>query len=305
MNEQSSKGQWGSRFGFFAAAVGSAVGLGNLWGFPYKMGNNGGFAFLLIYLILFAFVGVVMMLTELTLGRKTGKGVIQAYATIGKKYSFIGWLGWLSPFLILAFYNVLGGYCMKYMVANFGDIFHTSWGVNGADSAAYFASFYSDQVQSVIYTVIFLALSVFVVAKGVSSGIEKVSTIAMPALFVMLLIVIIRACTLPGAGAGLEYVFKPNFEVFTGKGWISVLASAGGQLFFSLSLAMGIMITYGSYMPKNEDLQQSAIVIPFADTIVAVMAAMATMPAVFAAGLDPGQGPGMLFVTLQTVFQAM
>ena len=152
----------------------------------------------------------------------------------------------------------------------------------------------ADQVQSVIYTVIFLALSVFVVAKGVSSGIEKVSTIAMPALFVMLLIVIIRACTLPGAGAGLEYVFKPNFEVFTGKGWISVLASAGGQLFFSLSLAMGIMITYGSYMPKNEDLQQSAIVIPFADTIVAVMAAMATMPAVFAAGLDPGQGPGML-----------
>ena len=156
-----------------------------------------------------------------------------------------------------------------------------------------------------MYTLIFLGLCLLVVGKGISEGIEKVSTIAMPALFVMLVVVIIRACTMPGASAGLEFVFKPNFEVFKGIGWISVLASAGGQLFFSLSLAMGIMVTYGSYVHKNDDLQSSSIIIPFADTLVAVMAAMATMPAVFASGLDPGQGPGMIFVTLQTVFQAM
>ena len=304
-NLNTDKGQWGSKFGFFMAAIGSAVGLGNLWGFPYKMGNNGGFAFLLIYLILFVVVGVAMTLTELALGRKTGRGVIYAYSQLGKKYSFIGWLGWLSPLLILAFYNVLGGYCIKYMVANFGDIFGASWGIGDVDSGEYFASFFSNQLQSTVFTLIFLGLCLLVVGKGVSEGIERFSTIAMPALFVMLVIVIIRACTMPGAEAGLEFVFKPNFEVFEGTGWISVLASAGGQLFFSLSLAMGIMVTYGSYVKKEEDLQTSSIIIPFADTVVAVMAAMATMPAVFSAGLDPGQGPGMIFVTLQTVFQAM
>ncbi|MBQ1490009.1 MAG: sodium-dependent transporter [Eubacterium sp.] len=304
-HEGHKKEQWGSRFGFLMATIGSAVGLGNLWGFPYKMGNNGGFAFLLIYLILFVSVGVAMTLTELSLGRKTGKGVVGAYKEVSSKYTFIGWLGWLSPLLILAFYNVLGGYCVKYMIANLGDIFHASWGIGDADSGEFFAAFYTNQFQSTIFTLIFLGACLFVVGKGVSEGIEKFSAIAIPALFVMLVIVIIRACTMPGASEGLAFVFKPNFEVFKGTGWISVLASAGGQLFFSLSLAMGIMITYGSYVPKDDDLQQSSIVVPFADTLVAVMAAMATMPAVFSAGLDPGQGPGMIFVTLQTVFQAM
>ncbi len=303
--EKNQKGQWGSQFGFLMATIGSAVGLGNLWGFPYKMGKSGGFAFLLIYLILFITVGVAMTLTELTLGRKTGKGVIEAYQDLGKKYTFVGWLGWLSPFFILAFYTVLGGYCIKYIVANFGDVIGASWGVNGADSGEFFAGFYTDQAQSMIFTLIFAFLCLFVVIRGVEAGIERVSTIVMPALFVMLVIVIIRAVTLPGAGAGLEFMFKPNFEVFAGKGWISVLATAGGQLFFSLSLAMGIMITYGSYMKKEEDLQQNAIIVPFADTVVAVMAGLAIMPAVFAAGLEPAGGPGLIFVTLQTVFQAM
>ncbi len=305
MEQTNSKGQWGSRFGFLMAIIGSAVGLGNMWGFSYKMGSNGGFAFLLIYVILFITVGVAMTITEMTLGRKTGKGVIQAYGELGKQYSFIGWLGWLSPFFILAFYTVLGGYTIKYVIANLGDIFGASWGIGSTDSGEFFGAFTSNQLESTVYTWIFALACILVVVMGVSKGIERVSTIAMPALFVMLLIVIARAVTLPGAGEGLEFMFKPNFEVFRGSGWISVLASAGGQLFFSLSLAMGIMVTYGSYMRKDDDIQGNSIIIPLADTIVAIMAGMATMPALFAAGLDPGQGPGMLFITLQVVFQSM
>lgn len=305
MEQHHKKGEWNSSFGFLMAAVGSAVGLGNLWGFPYKMGSNGGFAFLLIYLVLVATVGIVICLTELSLGRKTGKGVVAAYESISKKYSFVGWFAWISPMLILGFYCMLGGYCLKYALANLGDIFGAAWGVAGADSGEYFGAFYTDQLQTSVYTLIFVALTVLIVMGGVSKGIERFSSIAMPALFVMLLIVIIRSVTLDGASEGLAFVFKPNFEVFRGTGWISVLAAAGGQMFFSLSLGMGITVTYGSYMKKTESLEKNAFLIPIADTIVAVMAAVAIMPAVFAAGQTPNQGPSLLFVVLQTVFQAM
>ena len=305
MEHQHEKGQWGSSFGFLMAAVGSAVGLGNLWGFPYKMGMNGGFAFLIVYLILVALVGVIICLAELSLGRKSGKGVVGAYNSIDRKYRFVGWFGGISPLLILGFYSMLGGYCIKYAVANLGDFFNADWGVSGADSAEYFAEFYSNQPQTVIFSLIFVLLTILIVRGGVSKGIEKFSTIAMPALFILLFIVIIRSVTLDGADKGLEFILKPNFEPFTGFGWISVLASAGGQMFFSLSLGMGITITYGSYMKKSESLERNAILIPVSDTIVAVMASFAIMPAVFAAGLDPASGPGLLYVTLQTVFQAM
>lgn len=305
MEYQNEKGQWGSRFGFLMAAIGSAVGLGNLWKFPYVMGKGGGFAFLFIYLIMVALVGVVILLSELALGRKTGKGVIAAYRGISQKYAFIGWMSWISPVLILGFYSMLGGYCIKYTIANIGDFFGASWGVNGADSAAFFKGFYTDPVQTVAFTVIFVFLTVLITSVGVSKGIEKFSAIAMPALFVMLCIVIVRSVTLPGASEGLAFVFKPNFDVFKGTGWISVLASASGQMFFSLSLGMAIMVTYGSYMKKNEDLQENAVIIPIADTLIAVMAGVAIMPAVFASGQDPAAGPGLLFITLQTVFSAM
>lgn len=305
MEHNNQKGQWGSRFGFLMAAIGSAVGLGNLWKFPYVMGKGGGFAFLFIYLIMVALVGVVILLSELALGRKTGKGVIAAYRGISQKCTFIGWMSWISPVLILGFYSMLGGYCIKYTIANIGDFFGTSWGVNGADSAAFFKGFYTDPVQTVAFTVIFVFLTVLITSVGVSKGIEKFSAIAMPALFVMLCIVIVRSVTLPGASEGLAFVFKPNFDVFKGTGWISVLASASGQMFFSLSLGMAIMVTYGSYMKKNEDLQENAVIIPIADTLIAVMAGVAIMPAVFASGQDPAAGPGLLFITLQTVFSAM
>lgn len=304
-NGESHKGQFGSNFGFLMAAIGSAVGLGNLWGFPYKMGANGGFAFLLLYLVLVVFVGYVIMMSELALGRSTGKGVIGAYKSLSEKYAFIGWMGVIAPWLILSFYSMLGGYCIKYAVANLGDLFGASWGVGGMDSGEYFGAFTSDMVQTVIFSLIFVLLTVIIVRNGVSGGIEIFTSIAMPALFVMLVIVIIRSVTLPGASEGLAFMFKPNWEAFQGAGWIRVLAVAGGQMFFSLSLGMSIMITYGSYIPKEQNLERSALVIPLADTLIAVMAGLATMPAVFATGLEPGAGPGLLFVTLQTVFDSM
>ena len=305
LNHENHKGQFGSGFGFLMAAVGSAVGLGNLWGFPYKMGANGGFAFLILYLILVVFVGYVIMMTELALGRKTGKGVVGAYKALSKKYAFIGWMGAIAPWLILSFYSMLGGYCIKYAVANLGDLFGASWGIGDANSGEYFGAFTSDMVQTVIFSLIFVVLTVLIVRGGVSGGIEKFSTVAMPALLIMLVIVIIRSVTLPGASEGLAFMFKPDWSAFEGTGWITVLAVAGGQMFFSLSLGMSIMIAYGSYLPKDQNLERSALVIPFADTLVAIMAGLATMPAVFASGLEPSQGPGLLFITLQTVFHSM
>lgn len=305
MEHHHEKGQWGSSFGFLMAAIGSAVGLGNLWGFPYKMGMNGGFAFLLLYLILVVFVGYVICLGELSLGRHFGKGVVGAYESLSKKYAFIGWFGWISPLLIIGFYCMLGGYCLKYAFANLGDFFGA--GLASAVRKVLHSSspFYTDQLSSSVYTIIFVLLTVLIVRGGISSGIERFTKVAMPALFVSLVIVIIRSVTLPGAGAGLEFIFKPNWEVFQGPGFINVLAAAGGQMFFSLSLGMGITVTYGSYMKKDANLERSALIIPFADTVIAIMASLAIMPAVFATGQEPAQGPGLLFVTLQSVFSAM
>ncbi len=305
MEHGKGKGQWGSQFGFLMAAIGSAVGLGNLWGFPYKLGKNGGFAFLIIYVLLVILVGVVMVLSELALGRKTGKGIVSAWTTVDKKYKPLGWFGVISPFLILFFYTMLGGYCVKYIVANLGDVFNASWGVAGADSGAYFQGFFTDQLQTSVYTLVFMGLTALIVLGGVSSGIEKFSKVAMPLLFFMLVAVIVRSVTMPGASEGIKFLFSPNWEVFKGTGWINVLASAGGQVFFSLSLGMGITVTYGSYLKKTESLQFNAFVIPFADTVIAIMAGLAIMPAVFASGLDPAAGPGLIFVTLQTVFASM
>lgn len=300
-----SKGQWGSSIGFLMAAVGSAVGLGNLWGFPYKMGMNGGFAFLILYLILAILVGFVIMTGELVIGRYTGKGVIAAYRIINNKFTFLGYMAFICPILILSFYCMLGGYCLRYAIGNIGTLFGASWGINGADPGEFFTAFFTNGVSTSVYSAIFVGLTVLIVVAGVKGGIESFTKIAMPALFVMLVIVIVRSVTLPGAAEGIAFMFKPNWEVFQGRGWISVLAAAGGQMFFSLSLGMGIMLTYGSYLSKKEKIEQSAFIIPIADTIIAIMAGLAVMPAVFAMGMEPNQGPGLLFVTLQGVFEAM
>lgn len=293
-----------TNFGFLMAAVGSAVGLGNIWGFPFKMGKGGGFAFLLIYLILVVLVGYPILLGEISLGRKSGKGAIFAYRDTDKRFTFNGWFAALAPVFLICFYVTLGGYVCKYMIANLMDLLGLGWGVGGMESGEFFGSFISSGTEAVLFGFFFLALTTYIVLHG-ASGIEKFATTAMPALYVILIILAIRSLTLPGAMKGVEYMFKPNWEVFKGSGWITVLASAGGQMFFSLSLSSGCMISFGSYLDKNENLEKNARLIPIYDTSAALLAALVVLPAVFAYGLEPGGGPGLLFVTLQTVFNKM
>ena len=302
---------FGSNFGFLMAAVGSAVGLGNIWGFPNKMGASGGFTFLIIYLILAVLCGFIVMVGELAIGRKTGKGAVAAYKALSKKFSWMGWMGILSAFFILFFYCALGGYCIKYTVLNIGDLFGAGFGSNGLSGGEIFGNFLGSPVEGVIYGLIFVALTMLIVMGGVGGGIEKVCSVGMPALFVALLICIIRACTLPGAVNGLKYMFVPGWAVANGvidkaPDFLTVLATAGGQMFFSLSLGMGAMITYGSYLQKKENLQKNAILIIVMDTLVALMAGLCVMPARFA--LDPAGnigGPKLLFITMQNVFHSM
>ena len=299
------KGKFKSNFGFLMATIGSAVGLGNIWGFPFKMGKNGGFAFLIIYIVLAVIIGYCIMLGEIAFGRKQERAAIEAYRKLDSKFVFNGWINTLTPLFLICFYCTLGGYCLKYTVANFGNIFNANWGTVGVDSGDFFGGFISDTVPAIIYGLIFLVITVVVVLGGVAGGIEKFSVIAMPALFVRLLIVIVRSVTLPGAIDGIAFMFKPDWSVFHGSGWITALAAAGGQMFFSLSISSGCIIAYGSYLGKSENLEKNSAVIITADTVVAILAGIAVMPAVFAFGLEPDAGPSLLFVTLQTVFNSM
>lgn len=287
------------------ASIGSAVGLGNLWGFPFKMGKGGGFAFLILYIAMVVCIGFCLMLGEFSIGRKSRKAPVGAYTSISRSFAFNGWFATVTPFFLLPFYTVLGGYCFKYLVANFGSIFGASWGVGNAESGAYFGEFLSDTPAAIAFTLVFVILTYIIVVFGVEDGIEKFSVIAMPALFVMLIITVIKSVTMPGASAGIAFMLKPDFTVFKDGNWINVLALAGGQLFFSLSLSSGCQIAFGSYLDKHEDIEKNALIVPIADTICALLAAFATLPAVFAVGLEPDAGPKMLFVVLQTVFQNM
>ena len=302
---------FGTNFGFLMAAVGSAVGLGNIWGFPNKMGASGGFTFLLIYLVLAVCCGFIVMVGELALGRKTGHGAVGAYKVLSKKFSWMGWLGILSAFFILFFYCALGGYCIKYTVLNVGDLFNAGFGSAGRTGAEIFTDFMASPTEAIIYGLIFVALTMIIVMGGIGGGIEKVCSVGMPALFVALLICIIRSCTLPDAVNGLKYMFVPGWAVANGviekaPSFFEVLSTAGGQMFFSLSLGMGAMITYGSYLQKKENLQKNAILIIVMDTLVALMAGLCVIPGRFA--LDPDGtlgGPKLLFITMQNVFSRM
>ena len=312
---------FGTNFGFLMAAVGSAVGLGNIWGFPNKMGASGGFTFLIIYLILAVLCGFIVMVGELAIGRKTGKGAVAAYHALSKKFKWMGWMGILSAFFILFFYCALGGYCIKYVMLNVGDLFGAGFGAEAVYAAAgdtskslgdvVFNTFVGSSGEAIIFGLIFVVITMLIVIGGVGGGIEKVCSVGMPALFVMLLICIIRACTLDGAVNGLKYMFVPGWAVENGiiaeaPDFLTVLSTAGGQMFFSLSLGMGAMITYGSYLQKKENLQKNAILIITMDTLVALMAGLCVIPGRFA--LDPEGalgGPSLLFVTMQNVFSRM
>ena len=308
MSESTDRSGFNSYFGFLMAAVGSAVGFGNIWGFPYKMGTHGGFAFLICYLILAVLVGFVIMFGELFIGRREMLGPMGSYINIGKRngknLKFMGWLAMLSALFLMGFYCTLGGYVLKYTIANIGTLVNAGWGMSG-EAGAYFTAFTTDQTQAVAWTVIFVVLTAFICIGGVSGGIEKFCKIGMPLLFVILIVIIIKSVTLPGSSAGLAFIFKPQWDMLMGKEFVNTLGSAGGQMFFSLSLGMGAMITYGSYLTKKENLESSAWIIVICDTIVALMAALAVFPAVFAFGMEPAGGPGLLFVTMQSVFDSM
>ena len=302
--EKTNREGFASNFGFIMAAVGSAVGLGNIWGFPYKMGLNGGFAFLIVYLLLAIFVGLAVMVGELVIGRKTGMSPVAAYRKLSKKFAFLGYMAIACPFLILCFYMLLGGMVMRYaggyLLAMFGV---DTWGV--ADISTFFGSFICNGTSMVLWTLIFIAINAVVVAAGVGGGIEKFCNIGMPCLFVMLIVIIVYVAVQPGAVGGYQFMFGFNLEPLK-TDFLTVLKTAAGQMFFSLSLGMGAIITYGSYLSKQEKIQKNAVIIVVMDTMVAIMAGMVVMPACYAFldGNTTG-GPGLLFASMQMVFANM
>lgn len=287
---------WGSRFGFVMAAVGSAVGLGNIWRFPYLTGENGGGAFIVIYLGFILVIGLTIMLAEFTLGRRTNLAAVGAYKKVNNKFTFAGVLGVLSAFFIMGFYPVVGGWASAYIFKSFTGLFNGAVPIGDA-----FGSFISNPIQPLMWMLFFLLLNVVIVTKGISGGIEKAGKVLMPTLFILLVLIAIRSTTLPGAGAGLEFLFKPDWSVVKGETYLAAL----GQAFFSLSLGMGCMITYGSYISKEENLMTSALTVTLLDTTIAILAGLAIFPALFAFGMEPASGPGLVFVVVPQIFAEM
>ena len=285
------------KLGFVLAAAGSAVGLGNIWRFPYLAAQYGGGIFLLVYIVLALTFGFALMTAEIAIGRKTGLSAIGAFNKLNKKFSFIGYGAAVIPAIILPYYSVIGGWVMKYMTA------FVTGHMKAAANDSYFGNFISAPVEPVVWFMLFIGITALVVLFGVEKGVEKVSKVMMPVLVVLSLFIAIYVVCQPGAMAGVKYYLVPDFSHFSVK---TVLA-AMGQLFYSMSLAMGIMITYGSYMKKDVSLESSVKQIELFDTGIAVIAGLMVIPAVFAfTGAAPQKpGPSLMFVTLPKVFESM
>ncbi len=297
MTEQ--REQWGSKLGFILAAAGSAVGLGNIWRFPYITGQNGGAAFVLIYAAIVFIIGFSVMLAEMAIGRKAQLNAVGSFEKLkGGFWPIVGWMGVAAGFIILSFYCVIGGWTIKYTIFSFTGLMDAAAAGKAGDI---FGGFVTNTTQVVIYQAIFMLATIFIVAKGIGEGIERYCKFLMPALFVILVVLIVRSVTLPGAEKGLAFYLKPDFSKLSGGS----LGAALGQAFFSLSLGMGCMITYGSYVDRKTALPSSAIQVCFIDTMVAFLAGLVIFPAVFAFGVDAGAGPGLTFVTLPGVFAKM
>jgi len=304
---ENNRGQWNSNLMFVMAAIGSAIGMGNLWGFPYKMGANGGLPFLLIYLALVVLCGVICMGAEMAIGRKTGKSPILAMGEIAKQFKFVGWFGTLSAFIIMGFYSVLIGYALRYFVGFAAQLLVNLDGFNGASSGAEFFVAFTQEVPSVIfYTFLTFVICGIFVAKG-TEGLEKFNKFGIPGLFLILIGIIIYNITLPGSGEGYVFMFSTKGLEIAGTQFnlFKAIRTAGGQMLFSLSLGMGAMITYGSYLGKGESIGKNAWIIPLFDTLAALMAGMAIFPAVFATGNSVNAGPGLLYMTMHDVFTTM
>ncbi|MBO3699610.1 sodium-dependent transporter [Roseivirga sp. E12] len=286
------RGQWGSKFGFIMAAAGSAVGLGNIWRFPYITGENGGGAFVLVYLLCVILIGVPLLFTEMGLGRMTKKSTIGAFKDTGANPLFMGLgaiLALAVSFFVLSFYGNIAGWTIGYI------------GKSLTGSTQSFADFAADGGTAIALMGVFTIATILIVRLGVSGGIEKAAKILMPVLFILIAVVAIRSLTLEGAMAGVEFYLKPDFSKIDGN---SVLAALG-QAFFSMSIGWGIMITYGSYLPKSANIVSSGVWVGFMDAGVALLAGFMIFPAVFAFGMDPAAGPALVFEILPVVFASM
>ena len=298
MSTTENRAEFGSTLGFILSAAGSAVGLGNIWKFPGKAYNCGGGAFLIVYLIIVAVVGTSVMMAEFTVGRKTHKNAVGAIRELNAKWSWVGGLGILTGFIILCYYCQVGGWTLYYIAAYITDV-KTVW----ADPMAYFLGMLGANgfpLAAIIWALVFLFLTAFIISHG-TKGIEKMSTILMPILFILLIGLMIRSCTLPGAGEGLAYMLHVDFSTINGTAILTAL----GQAFFSLSLGMGVMITYASYLSREDNLVSNTAIVCTLDTLVALFAGFMIIPAVFATGIAPGMGGAFGFATLAGVFMAI
>ncbi len=288
---------FGSRFGVLVAVAGSAVGLGNLWRFPYMVGNNGGAAFIIIYLLFVILLCLPIMFSEFIIGRRTQSNVFGAINKLAPKSPFlsIGVISVVASICIMAFYSVVGGWTIEYIFKSFSPDFLTA---NSASLESQFKEASTSSLVPIATHLAFLGLSALIVVAGIKNGIEKYSKILMPVLFFLVMLLAIRSMTLDGSSAGIKFLFYPDFSKITG----ATLIAALGQAFFSLSLGMGCIITYGSYVKKNENLFKVSLMTVAADTGFAILAGLAVMPAVFAFGISPGQGPSLVFITLPQIF---
>lgn len=301
MSEPAARGQWGSRVGFLLAAAGSAIGLGNIWRFTYIMGENGGAAFILVYVVCIVLIGAPVFLAELVIGRHTQLNPVGAFEALkpGTAWKWVGGLGVLAGALLLSFYSVVAGWVMAYALrAPMGTI---SALASPEESGAYFGALSSSTAQSLTFHALFMIVTMVIVARGIKGGIERASKIMMPILFLLLAVLVVRGILLPGAGAGIEFMLRPDFSALNP----TVVLISMGHAFFTLSVGMGAMITYGSYLSPDNDLPTSSLQVAFMDTLIAIAAGFAIFPALFAFGMEPTEGPGLVFVTLPVVFHQM
>lgn len=297
--DHTSRATLGSRLGAVLVAAGSSVGLGNIWRFPYVAGENGGGAFLLIYIASVLLLGLPLMVAEFSLGRATHSNAVGAFRRIDRRWAPLGYLSVLTPFLILGFYFVVAGWTAEYFVHSItGEFIRYS---EASEYAAAFGRFISNPWRPLGYTLLIIAATHWIVVSGVKKGIERSSQVMMPLLFVILAVLAVHAAVMPGSGAGLRFFLQPDFSKVTA----GTVLTALGQAFFSLSLGMGIMVTYASYFKQETDLRHTALQVILLDTLVAVLAGILIFPAVFSAGIEPSSGPSLVFVTLPSIFNGM
>ncbi|WMS87765.1 sodium-dependent transporter [Pleionea litopenaei] len=287
------RGSFNTRLGFILAAAGSAVGLGNIWKFPFEVGHGGGAAFVLVYLAFCFILCYPVLVTEIAIGRKTQRNPVGAFKALGfRKWAIIGYLGLASGVLILSFYNVVAAWSFGYVI----EMLQGNFGIGNE-----FGSFISDAVKVGLYGVIFMSTTAFIVSNGISGGIERAAKILMPSLLVIIVGLLIYALTLPNAMEGVKFYLVPDFSKLTGD----VIYSALGQAFFSLSLGMGALITYGSYVDRKENIVSAGAFITLADVGIAFIAGFMMFPFVFSQGIEPNGGAGLIFVTLPGVFESL